>query len=277
MPFKPNADTNFPAAPPDVDIRFSGLLMLIPALRPDQGTDCIVGVLQAPDHSLTISVKDNGTFGDVPTPTGRPITTPVRIYAADTGVTKFVSTPVAIPFPGIEEADLNKIRDFRWSVDLKALHPNSAPASNPARLSLAVRITDGLLYTAARTDPGRLAVHLKSASGPRKCLNRLAAEIGAYIKLAGMQKLTLEWNDQGVQRMSLPTASASGQGYTVRIDNLPIDRKKHDDFAAYYDYAIDTLDARYELSFYRIIEEGGANVDAPCMPGGSDGDGRTYP
>lgn len=276
MPFTPNADNTFPSAPADVDIRFSGLLLLIPTVRAS-GTNCTVGVLKAPAHTLKISVKDNGTLGEVPTAT--PIKTPLKIYAGDGGVTKFVSTVVTTPFPGIEETDISKRKDFRWSVDLKALHPNSSPASNPARLDLAIEIRDGLLYTAGRTDPGRLAIHLKPPVGPRKHWNRIAAEIGAYIQLAAMQSLTLEWVHEGIQqRLLLAKGGGTGQGYTVHIDNGPDDSKKHDDFEAYYAYGIDTSDEPYELNFYRIIpKEGGFTTDAPCMPGGYDGHGRTYP
>lgn len=273
MPFKPNVDHTFPTTSPDVEIRFSGLLLLIPALRSDLGTNCVVGSLQAPNHDLKIAVTDRGSFSPVPTPTGRPITTPLQIYAGDSGVTKFVSTLVATPLPGTERDDR---KDFRWSVDFKALHPDSTPASNPGRLNLAVTIKDGLLFTAIPTDPGRVAVMLKHPSTGRKHWNRIAAEIGAHIQLAPMQSLTLEWNDQGTQRLQLSKGGGTGQGYLVRIDNLPADATAHDDFEAYYDFAIDTFDPHYDLNFYRRIGvEAGEGVDAPCMPGTCDGDGRT--
>jgi len=273
MPFKPNADTTFPAGPADVEIRFSGLLLLIPTTRTGQDTNCVVGALQAPQHTLRIVVRDKGTLGEVPTPTGRPITTPLRISSADAGVTKFVSTPVATPFPGLEG---NSLKDFRWSVDLKALNRDATPATSPDRLKLAVTITDGLLFTAVPTNPARIAVMLRHPSTGRKPFNRVAAELGAFIQLAAMQSLTLEWNDQGTQRLELAKGSGSGAGYLVRIDNMPDDATEHDDFEAYYDFGIDTSEAHFGMDFYRRIGlEGGENVDAPCMPGTTDGDGRS--
>ena len=272
MPFKPNADINFPAGNPDVELRFSGLLLLIPTTRTGQDTNCVVGALQAPQHVLKIVVVDRGTLSEVPTPTGRPITTPVRIFSADAGVTKYVSTEVATPFPGIEG---NNLKDFRWSVDLKALHQNATSATTADRLKLAVTLTDGLLFTAIPTNPGRLAIMLRRPNGSRTHLNRIAAELGAFIRLGDAQGLTLEWNDQGNQRLQLMKGGGSGQGYVVRIDNLPSDPTEHDDFEAYYDFAIDTNDPRFGLDFYRRIgAEGGENVDAPCFSGTMDGDGR---
>ncbi|HWN10932.1 MAG TPA: hypothetical protein VNO50_16970 [Pyrinomonadaceae bacterium] len=274
MPFKPNADHNFPTVRPDVEIRFGGLLLLVPVLRDDQGTNCIVGVLQAQEHALKVTVTDRGSLGSIPTPTGRPITTPFKIYAGNSGVTKFVSTPVETAFPGTER---DHPRDFRWSLDLKALHQSSTPASSPGRLNLAATLSDGLLFTALRTEPAKLAIHLKHPSTGLKCWNRIAAELGAFIQLAANQKLTLEWEDQGTRKLELAKGGGTGgEGYLVRIDNLPDDASAHDDFEAYYDYAIDTADPRYDLFFYRRIGiDIGAGVDAPCMSGAQDGDGRT--
>lgn len=273
MPFKPNADNVFPVAPADVEIRFTGLLLLIPTVRADAGTNCVVGALQASAHSLKISVRDKGTLAEVPTAV--PITFPMTISSADAGVTKFVSTPVAVPFPGIEEADPNKIKDFRWSVDLKALHQNSSPATSSGRLRTVVTLKDGLLFTAGRTEPDEHAIHLVPPVGQRKCLNRIATETGAYIKLAVGQKLNIEWDNQGARKLELPTAATSGLGYTIQIENLPTNSAKHDDFDAYYQYAIDTVDQHFKLNVYNIIrKDSGAGVDAPCMPASSDGDGR---
>lgn len=277
MPFQPNADNNFPpAAADDIVIRFAGLLLLTPVTRAQGITDCKVGVLQAPTHTLNIKVTDRGTQQEVPTPTGRPITFPVTISSANAGVTKFVSTPVATPFPGNEDPDPNKRRDFRWSVDLKALHQNASPTDDEDRMKYLVTLSDGLLFTAGLTKPDRLAVHLIHPTGAAKNLNRIAEEIGAYIKLAPNQRLTLQWNDQGPQMLQLPVAGSSGQGYTIRIKNLPQDATQHDDFDAYYTFGIDTIDQPFHMNFYRRIGvDVGDNVDSPCMSGSFDGDGRT--
>lgn len=279
MPFPPNADNNFPpAAADDIVIRFTGLLLLTPVTRPGAPgiTDCKVGVLQAAGHTLSIKVTDKETQQEVPTPTGRPITFPLTISSANAGVTKFVSTPVATPFPGNEDPDPSKRSDFRWSVDLKALHQNATPTDDEDRMKYLVTLSDGLLYAAGLTKPDRLAVHLVPPTGVAKNLNRIADEIGALIKLAPNQKLRLQWNDQGAQTLDLPVAGSSGQGYSIRIKNIPRNATQHDDFDAYYTFAIDTVDQPFQMNFYRRIGvELGENVDSPCMSGTLDGDGRT--
>ena len=277
MPFQPNADNNFPpAAADDIVIRFAGLLLLTPVTRAQGITDCKVGVLQAAGHTPGIKVKDKGTQTEVPTPTGRPITFPVNISSVNAGVTKFVSTPVATPFPGNEDPDPNKRKDFRWSVDLKALHQNATPTDDEDRMKYLVTLSDGLLFTARLTDSDRLAVHIIHPTGAPKNLNRIAEEIGAYIKLAPNQKLRLEWIDQGAQMLELPVAGSSGQGYTIRITNLPLNPTQHDDFDSYYTFAVDTTDQHFKMNFYRRIGvDVGENVDSPCMSGSLDGDGRS--
>lgn len=276
MPFTPYASNTFPAAPPDVEIIFAGLLLLIPTPRGDAGTNCCVAALQAAAHSLTVRVIDNGTLGTVSPPTGRPVTFPLTISSTNAGVTKFVSTPVATPFPGIDPTDQSTRKDFRWAVDLKALHHDARPATSPSRLQAVANMTDGILNAAKLSDPDRLAIHLVPPTGPRKDLNRIAEEIGAYITLAAAQNLTLSWVDQGTQTWALSKGGGSGQGYTIRIENLPTNDSQHDDFESYYTYGIDTGDRPFKMKFYRVLGiDVGENVDAPCMSGTTDGDGRS--
>ncbi len=272
MPFPPHATLGFPPLPADVEIHFKGLLLLMP-VQAGAKTYCEVGLLQALQHNLKIEVTDVDLGTPVPTPTGRPIKSPLFIHSTDSGVFKYVST--ATPFPGDHNSNQ---RDFRWAVDLKALHPNSSP-KDPARLYRAVTLKDGLLFTSVLTNLIDHAVHLVHPSSGPKCWNRIAAEIGARIELAAGQRLTLNWNDGGAQTLQLPLASGIGHRYVVRITNLPpMGSAIHDDFQHYYDLAIDSPDPwRYGLNLYRRIGgERGAGVDAPCMSGSQDGDGRTY-
>lgn len=269
MPFR--VTNTFPPDP-DVEIRFRGLLLLIPVLRgvgPD--TNCVVSILRAEGHSRKIRVFDKADLTTpIATPTGRAITTPLRISSTDTGVTKFVSTT---PFPGSED-DLRN--DFRWSVDLNALHPTSTSSSDPAQVDLGITLTDGLLHTAIRTKPEHMAIMLRHPNGRRKHFNRIAAEVGANYYLGVGQNVTLQWTDQTARTWSLPKGGPSGNGFLIRIDNLPDDDTEHDDFAQYYD-AIVTADAHYDLDFYkRVAVEAGESLDAPCMAGVFDGDGRTF-
>jgi hypothetical protein len=122
-----------------------------------------------------------------------------------------------------------------------------------------------------------MAVHLVNpAVATPKDLNRIASEIGVYIKLTAGQTLNLSWTDlQGPQTLRLAAGGGSGLGYTIRIKNLPASVTAHDDFEHYYTYGIDTTDRHFKMKFYREIGlDTSENVDAPCMSGCLDGEGR---
>src|SRR3954468_8362942 len=117
MPFTPNvaSSTNhFPTpAPGDIEIRFTGLLLLFPTSNGAGGTNCKIGALQAPRHSVKIKVIDKETLDEIQPPAGMgSIIFPITISTGGAGVTKWVSTTT--PFPGEDDPDIDKQRDFRW-------------------------------------------------------------------------------------------------------------------------------------------------------------------
>lgn len=264
MPFTNTGSFTFPPNLADVQILFSGLLLLYPT-----GSDCSVGALNAAGHKLSFAITERGTGQPVPLPA--PIKPPLTIRVSTSrGVTKFVSSSVR-PFPGSERDDK---RDLRWAVDLKGLHVSATPST---ALVPAATLKDGVIFTAAITDPLKLAVKVQNPSVPDlKDWNRIGAEIGANIYLQGSDKLLLDWTDsQGIVRnLTLPQATTSGGGYLISIDNGPIDSSVHDDFDLYYDGVSGvTGPQRFHLLFFNVHPTR-ANVDAPCMSGVLDGDGR---
>jgi len=290
MPFKNFINANFRPEPVDVEIQFTGLLMLRPgaAIGPAGETECKAGVIMDPNnnHELNIDVTDsNDEKVPIPTTVGsNKISPSLRIYAGDAagnplpqqrGVTKFLSTdPSAGQFPGQEG---NHRLDFRWAVDLKAFH--QAATVDLTKLTADITLTDGLLFTAQRTDLARSVVKLvrPGALPPFFDLNRIETTIGANIYLDAGTFLVLEWNDNGTRKWLLPKGGIDGGAYRVHVDNGPKDSTVHDELELHY-FSLSAIPAaqHFGLRFYSsgpfsIL----ASVDAPCMATAFDGDGRT--
>jgi hypothetical protein len=283
MPFVTHRYTTFPAEFVDVEIHMTGLLQLSQGEPVASGaTQCLISVVDPAsyDHKLRIQVTDrNDEPIPIPDSVGSTeIKAGLKIFAVNAsteaptppkGVTKFLSTAAAT-FPG---AGANRL-DFRWGVDLKKFNPDAVPSSYPNNLKLAVTLYDGLLFTSQRTQPAKTEVFLVPPGMPPFDWFRLAATIGANIRLDAGTALALEWPDGVTRRWTLPRGGIDGGCFKIWIDNGPKDSTVHDDLERQYK-GIQTNLPHFGLEF--VSKEPDpifASVDAPCMPTVLDGEGR---
>ncbi len=276
MPFNNFDNANFPQGIPDVQILFTGLLLLRPEPASGEVTECWAGIIQDPNHELNIEVTDsNDEPIPIPSGLGPRITAPLDMFVVDSsgtpiavrGVQKYRATNA--PFPG---DDSNHRMDFRWTVDLKAFHSGATHSNDPAKVKFDIKLKEGLLYTSRRTDTRRLLIRLRRPNGTERDWNRLAAVVAANIYLEAGHFLALDWNN-GTRRWLLNKGGIDGGPYRVLIENEPINDVVHDDLDNHYNALMPIASAnRFKLRFF-----GGslrASVDAPCMPTVLDGEGR---
>jgi hypothetical protein len=258
----------FPNAVADVQILFTGLLLL----TPDDTGGCYVGVDNvAPDHELTINVTARGTGQVLATLPGS-LNLPLLITVdppTGNGVLKYTSLPE--PFERTYDRDP---RDIRWSVDFKRLNPKMG--IDYEKITPGITVTDGLLYSAEDTNPAQMEVDLIAPDGTVIDWLRVGAVIGMNIYLQPGQTVLFEWNNSdGPQKLVLPQPDSIGSGYDVAISNdPPAGAPYHNDFKAYYNIITNVPpELEYDLIFIPSNLTVGQTQEQPCMSGLGDGGG----
>ena len=295
MPFNPtqNLDPN-----PDVRIFFSGLLML----KPSENDSCEVFVhSSAPRHYLTIEVRRKQT--------GRPD----EVMMRHVGPLSFMENPNSNTDP-IHGMEIRKVSESELGGGgVKSFDPTEPqPEGAPDRLSLAIDLagakfhngnpplrrdgterfldvdplgarpsillTDGTLYTAAKTRP-ELTLTLKDTNGKTvRDLDPFASLIGAGISLDGESIVTVAWSQQG-KRETLSLVKKPGTYYEIYIINDPLfendsiptpDNPKHDEFKEYYKVLQVPSDRQFRLDVKLPDPAAAAPADrgstrTPCM------------
>jgi hypothetical protein len=281
MPFNNYDSPDFPPEIADVEISFTGLMILRPAME-GRVQICEAGMIIDSAHKRLIEVTDSRGEA-LPVPSGGEIKRPLKIYRADragnpipTGVTKFRS--IRRPFDGSES---DHRLDFRWAVDLGAFHRAAPLRPDPVKVNFNdVKLKDGMLYTARRTDRRRLSVRLyRPGAAADVPWNRISAFLGANIYLQAGTSVVLEWEDGGTKKWTLNKGGLDGGPYRILIDNGPNNpRFPHDELGLHYNAMNPVLP--YPQQFHLVFGAGSgdpaliASVDAPCMPSVLDGDGR---
>lgn len=275
MPFNNFDSANFRQEIPDVQILFTGLLLLRPEPASGTVTKCLAGIIKDDHHELTIEVTDSN---DEPIPIPGdlgpgPITSPLNMFVVDSsgnpiavrGVQKFRWTS------GTPEDESNHRLDARWAVDLKAFHGGATPSPDREKIKFDIELREGLLHTARRTDTRRLKIDLVKLNGTTRDWKRLAQVVAANIYLDAGNRLALEWQG-GAKRWLLNKGGLDGSPYRVYIDNGPKDDLAHEDLEHHYRGLNDVAPPHFQFRFFSVGLR--ASVDAPCMPTLLDGDGR---
>lgn len=288
MPFNAtqNLDPN-----PDVRIFFSGLLML----KPSENDSCEVFVhSSAPRHYLTIEVRRRQA--------GRPD----EVMMRHVGPLSFIQTdpnPAEAPVHGMV---IRKVSETQPGGVKSFAPPEPQPEGAPDRLSLAIDLasaqfhnvnpgtarfldvdplgarpsillTDGTLYTAAKTRP-ELTITLKDTNGRDvRVLEPFASLIGADISLDDESIVTVSWTQQGKPE-TLNLVKKPGTSYEIYIINDPLfendsiptpDNPKHDEFKEYYKVLQVPSNQQYRLDV-KLPDPAVAPADrgstrTPCM------------
>jgi hypothetical protein len=169
--------------------------------------------------------------------------------------------------------------DSRWAIDLKAFHPTAAHSTDTGKVKFDIKLKEGLLYAARRTDPINLKTFLlrPTAVDPED-FKRIGAIIGVNVYLDANTSLKLDWNDGGVPRQwLLPKGGIDGGPFRVSIDNGPKHSGVHEDFDIHYNaITVGALGVPGGQRFRFLFRAGllKTNVDAPCMSSMLDGEGR---
>jgi hypothetical protein len=202
MPFDSSLQVN---PTPDVRIFFEGLLILVPA------QDAISKLCEV--YAINHHSTEHEVFVDVsidePQPTlpilrigGKVIQSGLEIATtAPAGVKKFEpnTTPTAAPFP------------FHEVMDLKVLNPSAT--LNPGGLHPAIKIRDGVLYSASHRTSD---VSIESQNTTcRNLSDPLSLIIGTSIDLNG-RNLRLTW---GSEYLELPGDGDGSAKYIIWITN----------------------------------------------------------
>lgn len=265
MPF--TAETTFPERPPDVQVFFHGLLMLIPE---SDGSECRVGVHRlSVDHKLSVDVRIKDA--EPPDPPLLRLRGPldstgltIKVFPeTEDGVRKFVKDENEFD----RAAPSNHEKDFRWCVDLQTLEPGLPPLElDNTGISPLITVADGLFYTARLTDPSILRVQLNRPGGP-ELLHRVARIIGANIYLEQDQKVILDWFAEGQnQVLELPKIEGDRTA-VIYIDNSPLlmtGDTTHSEFVEYFK-VITNVENQFDVEFQRIGPAGAGTDLAPCM------------
>lgn len=256
MPFTPTPDLD---PNPDVKIFFSGLLML----KPIENNNCEVFVhSSASRHYFTIEVRRKQC--------GRPD----GIMMRHIGPLAFIATDPdsdAVPVHGmvirkISAQPSEGLKKFapdtpqpdgepdglNFAIDLakQGFHAGNPPLPNsttrvldvdPLAARPSILLTDGTLYTAAKTRPN-LTIKLKDANGNERVLQPFASLLGANITLDAESVVSIAWSQQGKPE-SLNLRKETGVSYEIYIVNDPLfendsppteTNPKHDEFNEYY-------------------------------------------
>lgn len=261
MPFEQSAN---PVADYNIRIFFAGLLMLSP--RPEAAfkrCDVFVVDHHAPDHELSVDVSI-----DAPQPTfpflrlgTKILNRQLRISTgAPHGVRKFTGTPE----PGVDP--ISKDLDFKFLHRQAKLKPEEQHRA-------VIKITDGLLHTAVRSE--RKAWRERNGSCT-PCTAGLV--LGIRLKATGEQPLKLTWHD-GV--LILPRAGdLKDTRYVILVNNSrPVPSNQNDFKHLYHALTGVSEPDQYNLHFDvcpppplppkpNPVE---STPRIPCIPGVTDG------
>jgi hypothetical protein len=285
---------------PTVQIFFSGLILLLPD---STGSACDVAIhRRSPEHHLTIEVREK-MRGAVGTTTDRIIMRHVgplefdaliNVPSAIEGVRKYIPTE---SFDRAATGPEPHPNDFRWIIDLASDTEFHGPTLNRDRIDNAgvnphIRITDGVFYTARKTDPTEVKITRKKGRKldnetqgpilPDLPLRSIAAIIGANIYLNDTNKMELTWRENGERRtlrLSKPPAASAVDHYEIYIINDPLftdptqQFPTHDEFEEFYKVVDVFKSARFALAVEMITQGGGGapppslgTPTIPCMP-----------
>jgi hypothetical protein len=289
MPFTPINTLDCQA---DVKIFFSGLLIL----KPSENDSCEVFVhTSAPRHYLTIEVRRKQE--------GRPD----EVMMRHLGPLSFIQTnedPEVTPIHGMA---IRRVSESQPGGGVKSFapqesQPEGAPdgldkaidlarsdfhnASQPANAGFlnvdplgarpSILLTDGTLYTAAKTRP-ELTIKLKDATGAAvRDLPRFASLIGANISLDDESIVTVSWSQQGKPE-TLNLIKKPGTRYEIYVINDPLfendslpseNNPKHDEFKEYYKVLQVPSDKQFRLDVevpQDVVPPDRGSTRAPCM------------
>lgn len=239
MPF--TTTTTLPPARAKVTVHFAGLMML----KPGNDNTCEIGIHRfSSTHSFQIVLvvskpKRPPTLIRLVTgPLLRPFAIEV-LPRPTTGVQVFARTPE----PFVRDDETNDVRDFRWALNLSALHPD-VDFNDGARP--VATLNGGVLFTPNLT-PSDLDPKLVRG-GETTLLHRMAADLAAAIRLTETGRVVLTWDQLGESKeLTLPRSlDPEGTTYTISfLNNPPItDPVDHDEMYLYY----------------RVLEIGGARI-----------------
>ena len=263
MPFAPTSTALLTNS--TVTVKFAGLMVL----KPGANNGCEIAIHRFTNtHTFQVILVVNKP--NLPPTLIRLVTGPLtRDFTIEvrpdpnTGVQVFAPTPD----PFVRTDTNNHLLDFRWSVNVRDIHPN-AEINDGAKP--VVKLTTGILYTPNLTRPNLGPILVQPTTTTP--LVRLAAELAAAIDLNQGRTVELTWFELGKkQSFTLPRPAAvdpEGTTYTIALVNDPVfSTPGHEELDLYY----------------RILEVGGKEIDQtdrcridfasspstdeiPCMP-----------
>lgn len=299
MPFTPRNDL---PANPDVRIFFTGLMLI--RARPDSQT-CEVFVHRgAPDHQLTIEVRQKQAgkpdlikmrhggplpyalptlpVPPPPTPAGPPIHgLVIQVQTAPKGVRAFNGVTPSTEGAALDNGTVINFQSTRFHdghvADVDAL------GGRPSIL-----LNDAVFYTADKTDPtGKIELsRVGSPVGtPPVPLLPIASLIGANIYLDNDDSVQVRWQSQGLPEVLELKKPAAGISYEIYIINDPLFESTsssvpvHDEFKEYYKILLATPTSpgampdqfpladqfRLKITPAGPLHKGSTTI--PCMPG----------
>ena len=226
MPYR--SSSTLPNAP-DLKIFLTGQLILKPN---DDGSQCDIRINRAAtNHQFSMEVRQKMIDPDKPDViiwrhVGVLMEGGVQIdleRASINGVRRFVPT---LDFFRDRQ---NDDQDFRWIVDLESpeFH-NGKITLDDAGTEPTVVITDGVFYTAMRTDPAKLKVERITEPDPNGVpFYSIASLIGVNIYLDRGQKFKLTWNrtkdEPDKMTLDKPAIGSGIKYYEIWINNNPVD------------------------------------------------------
>lgn len=279
MPFQTTATA--PCANSKVTVVFSGLVVF----RPGADNTCEVGIHRfSTSHQTQLLLmvnKPNKPPMVLPLLRG-PLTTDFSIGLHINGIplandfTVFAPTPE--PFDRLAAG--NDIRDYRWAVNFKEVHPNVNINSGAQPF---VKLKTGVLFAPHLTRLGlNPRLTRRNAEGEEEivALNRIAASMAVAINPTGDSKVLLSWNDLGDKfDRVLPRDTDEEEpntSYTVFVINDPpgLSTPAHSEMLLYYKVLEDQItssaineEAQYKLKY---DTEGSRTDEIPCLEGRLD-------
>jgi len=268
MPFQTTSIA--PPTRPKVTIAFAGLMVL----RPGANNTCEVGIhrfntshetratliVQRPNRPPTLVSLLQGPL-EAPfeislNPDPNPLMGDFCVFA-----------PSCDPF--VRNAGTNHELDYRWSVNVRDLHPR-LELNNGAQPF--VTLKTGILYTSSLTIDGLSPRFIRRGSPAREIeLHRIASSLAAAIITPDTHEVRLRWRDFGaVLELELPRRNDPvNTCYTVMFSNEPTKLKPepHDEMMLYYRILHDggirlTDDQRFTLTYN---SEDPVTDEVPCL------------
>lgn len=263
MAFSPT--TTPPPNNPKVTVHFAGLLML----KPDAGNGCEVGIHRFSNTHL-FQVVLVVSKPNLPPILIRLLTGPLlRSFAIDVlpapsaGVQAFAPTPE----PFVRDSTTNDDRDYRWALNMRALHPD-ADFNDGARPI--ATLNGGVLYTPNLT-PSALMPELVGRTITTQ-LYRMSTDLAVAIDLPATGRVNLVWDDFGErQDLTLPRPlDPPNTTYTISFQNNPpnINPVAHDELYLYYrvlEVKGDAISRSRQRALNFVSRDPGTD-EIPCSP-----------